>query len=243
MTGGTINAPRKAEIESSVSVSITENAGYVYTEGSLKYNNIPIENGSFIMPDEFVILTAEFVKNENYFALNEVLSNAKGYTYENYSKDSFANLTNTIKNVESLLTNNITVEESSKQISLLNDAINGLTKKYITTISLKYTPVLYINVPDMINNISVLVTYDNSTTLTVSGSDCIIDGFDATAIGEQNITITYGGVDGKATVIVRKREIGECTISGIADQIYDGITENYILALGVTYIRTNEMLI
>lgn len=241
-TGGTIHAPSKAEIESSVSVSVTENDGYVYTEGSLKYNDVQIENGSFIMPDELVILTAEFVKNENYFALNEVLSNAKSYTYEAYSEDSFANLTNTIRDAEASLTNNITAEESSKQIVLLQDAINGLSEKHISSITLNTSPLLYWNVPDMINNISVLITYDNSTTLTVTGSKCTIDGFDATVIGEQIITITYDGVVGKATVTVKKRKIEQCIFSGIEDQIYNGITENYRLCLGVSYIRTNETL-
>lgn len=241
-TGGTIQAPSWAEIESRVSVTITENNGYVYTEGSLKYNNIQIENGSFIMPDETVILTAEFVKNENYFALDEVLSEAKSYEYESYSKESFANLTNAINVAEAALTNNITAEESEKQITLLQTAINALKEKYISSISFKTTPLLYINVPNMINNISVLVTYDNSTAITVAGSDCVIEGFDATVIGTQTIIITYGGFAEEATVVVRKRILGECTVSEIADQLYDGIAKEYTPHPEICYVRTRENL-
>lgn len=240
--GGTINAPAKAEIESEVTVSVTENDGYVYTDGSLSYNGIPVENGSFIMPDEAVTLTAEFVRNENYFALNDVLTAAKSYTYQSYSKESFANLTDAINVAQTALVNNITAEESAAQTALLQAAIDGLEEKFISSVTLKTTPTLYINVPDMINDISVLVTYDNGTTLTVTGTDCTIEGYDASVLGEQSITITYGEVTGTASVTVQKRILDECTVSEIVDQIYDGVKEEYTTAPVVSYNRTNEIL-
>lgn len=240
--GGKINVASKAEIESEVKVTVTENDGYVYTEGSLVYNGIPVENGSFIMPDEAVTLTAEFVRNESYFALNEALATAKSYTYQSYSKESFANLTSVISAAEVALVNNITAEKSEKQIALLQAAIDGLEDKYIATVTLKTTPTLYINVSDMINDISVLVTYDNGTTITVTKAECTIDGYDASVLGEQSITITYGGVSGTVTVTVQKRLLDECAISNIVNTLYDGIKEEYTQAPIVTYNRTGERL-
>lgn len=241
--GGTINVSTTAEIESEVAVTVTENDGYVYTEGSLAYNGIPVENGSFVMPDDKVVITAEFVRNDNYFTLKEMLTTAKGYTYEPYSRDSFANLTATINTAETALVNNITAEESENQIALLQNAIDGLEDKYITAVSLNGTPILYINVPDMINNISFLVTYDNGTTITVTGAESTIVGFDAGVLGQQTITVTYGGFSSTVDVTVRKRVLYQCAISGITNQIYDGIKTEYTITPTITYYRTNDVLI
>jgi len=240
--GGAINVPQEAEIESEVIVTVTENDGYVYTEGSLAYNGVPIENGCFIMPDETVILTAEFVRNENYFALKEILDLAKSYTYQSYSKESFDNLTDAINVAETALVNNITADESQKQIALLQAAMSSLEDKYIVSVTLKTIPSLYINVPDMINDVSILVTYDNGTTLNVSGADCAIEGYDATMLGEQYITVMYGNVVGTVSVTVQKRLLSDCVIYDIFDQIYDGIKNEYSQKPSVLYSSTNEQL-
>ena len=239
--GGTINVPTTAEIESEVPVTVIEDAGYVYTEGSLAYNNIPVQNGSFVMPDEAVTLTAEFVRNENYFLLSDMISVAKSYTYESYSAASFSKLTSAIARAEVALVNNITAEDSENHISLLQASIDGLQEKYITMVALDTTPTLYINVPDMINNISVLVTYDNGTTITIAGSECTIVGYDSTILGEQSITVEYGGVSGVIKVDVQKRLIAQCIID-VNNQVYDGVKEQYTPTPIVSYIRTGETL-
>ena len=242
MDGGKIHAPTRAEIESEVTVTVSENDGYVYTDGSLSCNGIPVENGSFIMPDEAVVLTAEFVRNEGYFSLNEALTAAMAYTYEAYSKASFANLTSVINAAKTALVNNVTAEESENQIALLQSAIDGLEDKYIATVTLKTTPTLYIRVPDMIDHIPVLITYDNGTTITVTGADCMIEGYDASILGKQSITVTYGGVSGTVNVNVEKRLLSDCTVSEIADLIYDGIKTEYTQTPVVVYSLTNEVL-
>ena len=241
--GGKINVASKAEIESEVKVTIIENDGYVYTEGSLAYNGITIKNDSFIMPDEPVIITAEFLKNEGYFALKEALEEAKCYTYEAYSKESFANLSSVIKKAESVLINNITAEESEMQISLLKKAINGLKKRYVTSITLQALPIFYVNIVDTINSISLIVIYDNGITQTIKGADCVITGFDFSVSGEQLIDITYGSATLKVPITVYKRELAECTFSNIVDKmLYDGIKELYTQEPIITYNLTREVL-
>ena len=125
-TGGTIIAPSSAEIESVVSVTIVEDEGYVFEEGSLCYNGTPIINGTFEMPDEPVELTAIFTRNEHYFALKQAISNAKAITYELYSADSFAALQDTIATAEAALINHITAVDSTAHITALQAAINSL---------------------------------------------------------------------------------------------------------------------
>ena len=129
--GGILITDYEAEIESLVTVEIIENDGYIYKEGSLKYNDIEIENNSFIMPDEPVYLTAEFIRNEHYFALRDMLSVAKSYTYESYTEESFKVLVNTIANAEQALVNNISEEDSLNNIQSLQSAIDALEVKEI----------------------------------------------------------------------------------------------------------------
>lgn len=239
--GGAINVPAMAEIESKVSVTVTENEGYVYTEGSLACNNIPVLNNSFIMPDEAVTLTAEFIRNDNYFKLKDMIVIAKSYTYETYSALSFNNLSSAISAAETALVNNITADDSNNHISMLKLAIDNLQKKHITTVGLKDSPTLYVNVPDMINDIVVLVTYDNGTTITVTGKECIINGYNATILGEQSIIVGYGGVNGIVKIDVQKRLLNECIID-VKNQVYDGVKEQYTPAPVVSYTRTEDVL-
>ncbi len=127
-SGGYIVAPFSVEIESRVeNIRILENAGYIYVEGSLKYNGITVENNSFIMPDSPVVLTAEFLRNDNYFALKDKINQAKSYDCNDYSSASFAILTSAIENAEKALNNHITASESAGQIENLQNAIDLLS--------------------------------------------------------------------------------------------------------------------
>lgn len=139
VSGGRVKTMSSAEIESTVTVSIIENDGYMYTDGSLAYNGIPVENWSFVMPDETVIITAEFIKNENYFALSDLITTAKNYSAEGYSVGSFDNLTLSINDAEAALYNHITQSESSVQISKLRSAIERLS--YVEQSGLTYKDV------------------------------------------------------------------------------------------------------
>ena len=124
--GGTINVPATAVIESEVNVSYKPDEGYVYENGSLKYNEIVIENNSFIMPDETVFITATFNRNENYFTLKEKINEAKGYASSKYTKSSYKDLNSAISTAELYLVNDVSNENSTKQIELLSGAINNL---------------------------------------------------------------------------------------------------------------------
>lgn len=241
--GGEIISPSIAEIDSEVTVSVAENDGYVYTEGSLAYNGIAIKDNKFIMPDETVTLTAEFIRNENYFSLADAINSAKNYTYENYTKESFENLTTAINAAQRVLVNNITAEESCKYIKLLQSAVDGLKDKYISSIALKWSPTLYVDVPDMINSISIIVTYDNGTTINATGADCVIGGYDPSVLGNQTITVTYNGFVGELNVTVQKRRIFECSISNVTDCVYDGLKDEYTQVPTVAYYRTKETLL
>ncbi len=240
--GGKINVVSKAEIESEVAVSVTENNGYVYTEGSLQYNGKPIENGSFIMPDEAVVLTAEFVRNENYFLLSDKITQAQNYTYKEYSKESFSNLTQTIAEAKNSLVNNISQEDSEMLIAKLQQAIDDLENKYIVGLAINNTA-FYLNLPEMLNDMQVTVIYDNGITEIVSGSDCAFENFDAAVVGEQEITISYNGFSSAFVVEVQKRTITDCEIADVCDQIFDGIKDEYIQTPVLTYNRTGDVLI
>lgn len=129
---GTITAPAKAEIESTVSVTVTGNEGYVYQEGSLSYNGIPMVDNTFVMPDEPVVLTATFVRNEHYFALKEVLEVAKTYDSALYTAETYAVLGEAMADAVWVMFSNISEAESRKHIALLQQAISGLKYKRIT---------------------------------------------------------------------------------------------------------------
>ncbi len=241
VSGGTISAPTSAEIESEVSVSITENEGYVYTEGSLKCNETPIENGRFIMPDEAVTLTAEFIRNQNYFALKEKLNEAKKYTFQDYSAESFANLQNIITNAENVLTHNVSEEIANEHISALQNAESALTDKYIVEIWAEAIPELYIDVEDLIYNSTVVIYYDNSTYDYTSAFT--VENFDCNTLGEQEVIFKYGEFLYPTTVTVQKRQIVHTEADNIPDQLV--INSNTYLEpeLSLSYLYTNDNLV
>ena len=193
----TIDVPQMAEVDSEVHVSMYVKPGYVYVEGSLTYNGAKIENNSFIMPNEVVYLTAEFVKNENYFALKDALNTAKDYTYLTYSKESFAKLSAAINDANAALVNTITAEESSKHISLLQEAIDGLQERFITKIEVTTLPnkVNYLESKELLDVTGGKVTlyYDNDVTEVIDLTSSMISGFNNIEIGEQELTVAYQG--------------------------------------------------
>lgn len=212
---GKINVVSSAEIDSEVAVTVTENAGYIFDEASLKYNGILIENNRFIMPDEPVLITAVFNRNDAYFALKDKIDEAAAIKYNNYSVESYANLTTALSAARAGLINHITEEESQNLIAMLQSAIDGLAAKHPVAISVRNTPVLYLGIDNLREQIVVTLTYDNNTTETLT--DYEIDGFDCDTLGDQQLQISYVGISTEFTVTVQKRRIADCNISEIVD--------------------------
>lgn len=240
-SGGSINAPTSAVIESTVNVSVTEKEGYVYTEGSLCYNGNKTNNGSFVMPDEAVTLTAEFVRNENYFALKEKIAEAKAYTYENYSAATFGDLQNAINNAESTLFNNVSAEVANEHIAALQNAEANLTDKFITEIAATNIPKLYLGVEELIYNTEITVYYDNGTTETTTAFT--VDNFDCSVLGTQTVTFNYGIASCMANITVIKRNISHIEAEDIPDQIYVNGNTYFEPQISATYPLTGEELI
>lgn len=240
---GVITTPTKAEIESTVSVAVTENAGYVYEEGSLSYNGIPIVNNTFVMPDEPVVLTANFARNDNYFALTDKIAAAKSYTYDLYTTESFTVLMQVIATAEGVLNNYITKAESDAQIALLQQAIDGLVARGVVSIDVVAMPKFYVNVPSAIGDLMLRVTYDNGVTKDVSASECIVSNFEISALGNQTIILTYEGFAKEVDVCVELRNLAECTGLETVDMLFDGQTQEYVQSFQLTYPLTGETLV
>lgn len=61
MVNGTVTADKQSAAPGeNVTVTVTPDEGYRLVEGSLKGNGTPIENNRFVMPEEDVVITAEF---------------------------------------------------------------------------------------------------------------------------------------------------------------------------------------
>jgi len=239
--GGTITAPSVGVIESQIDVCYTENEGYIFTEGSLCYNGIPIENGAFIMPDEDVTITAEFVYNPHYFALKEKLALAKTYTYQNYSAESFAALQSAISSADSVLENHITETVSDEHISVLQTAIDSLADKYIVSLSVFSVPVIYIGMKSTINETILLIAYDNSTTEYTG--NFTVENFDCMQAGLQTVTFIYGDFSVETEIEVISRSITEVICTPIPDQIYSGAGTTSTPELEITFPETGETLV
>ncbi len=123
---GTLTVPSKAEIESTVTVTPVPDEGCIYTVDSITVNGEIIEGDTFIMPDEDVVVSAEFVVNDYYFALKEILTEAKEIDQTIYFSESVSVLQTAIDNAQNSLVNDISQEESDARISELQTAINDL---------------------------------------------------------------------------------------------------------------------
>ena len=137
VVGGIVNAPSSAEIESSVFVTVTENEGYIFTEGSLKINGETIAPGSFVMPDVPVTITAEFVRNENYFALKDAIAAARKIPSIGYTNASVEQLQDAIALAQASIRNHISEAESNALISAIDEAEQALESSCKAQIAMK----------------------------------------------------------------------------------------------------------
>lgn len=129
--GGDILVAQDAEYESEVTVSVLEWDGFMYVEGSLTWNDNPLEGNSFVMPNEPVYLYAEFRENEFFWSLLDAIYDASRFDPESYSEESFIVLQNAIQEAINSLDNHISESESNSKIELINAAITNL--EYIDT--------------------------------------------------------------------------------------------------------------
>ena len=116
------------EVDSLVTFTVVPNQGYVIEDGSLKINGTTIENNSFIMPDEDVVISAVCARNENYFNLKDSINNAKYYKKSDYTTESYKELTKAISVAESYLYNNVSKEDSEYASGTIEVAINHLER-------------------------------------------------------------------------------------------------------------------
>ncbi|MBE6904448.1 MAG: hypothetical protein E7480_07560 [Ruminococcaceae bacterium] len=238
--GGTIYVPSSAEIDSVVNVSLIEDNGYVYKADSLCVNGTKIENSSFIMPDEPVTVSAEFVRNENYFALKEMIEKVQGYTYEDYSAQSFDDLRNAIFDAQEALKNDISVQTVNEHIAALQAAEQKLTQKFIVDLKIVYYADLYLDVPELIYDFALSVIYDNGTS--EAAPYYTVSDFDASVLGEQLVTFSYGGVSKAETVVVFKRNITCSTVDELPSYAFSK-GESYEPEVSLTYEHYNEKLV
>lgn len=203
--GGSIAVPGKAEIESWVRVSLIEKEGYVYREGSLKYNGNPVENGQFFMPDENVVLTAEFVRNDAYFSLENKIDEARAVSFGDYSAKSYSALQDAIRNAQQVLENHISAELSALHVENLNAALFSLESKYGVSIAVIRVPKLYYSQEQLLKDIVVQLTYDNGTVDIIT--DYEIEHLDIRLLGEQTVTVKYDTLSTECTVIVERASI------------------------------------
>lgn len=190
---GTLTVAAKAEIESNVTVTPVENEGYIYTENSITVNGVAIEGNTFTMPDEDVVLSAEFVRNDYYFALKDALTTATAIDQTMYSAETTNALKIAITNAQNSLVNNITQEESDVRIAELQSAINQLSPRYIVSISTDLTDVLVVmqNAETPLSTVGVSANYDNGTSVVIANYK--VTGLDVSTLGVQAVTLSYQG--------------------------------------------------
>ena len=239
--GGTINVPIFAPIEETLEIPIIENDGYVFCEGSLMYNGIPVVHGQFIMPDEPVIITAEFERNDNYFALLDGITEAKAVSGDGYSAKSFASLQEVIAAAEESLANAVSAEVSRYYVGRLQQCIEELQTRYIVGLSVKAAGVLYWNAPEQIEKITIEVAYDNGTSKDIKGLDCSISGYDSTNYEPQIITVTYNGFSANLSVTVRKVPIASVLYEAIPAQLFYGSAVTPVPTLTSRYNEGTEL--
>lgn len=220
---GSIQVDNCPEIETVVLVSIIPDDGYIYAEGTLMCDGEPVEGNQFVMPDKPVTLTAEFVKNEAYFALHSAITEAESYmaNEEQFSATSFAVLRNAIDHARGVLVNTITDETSSTYVKLLSEAINQLSYRYVVSLAIQNAR-LYWDADYLIERISIVVTYDNGTEEIVRGSDCTINGYNSRTYDPQEIEVIYDGFSANLEVIVRREPINLALSEVIPTQLYYG---------------------
>ena len=123
---GTLTVPSKAEIESTVTVTPVPNEGCVFVADSITVNGKAIKGNTFVMPDENVVIGAQFYVNEHYFTLKEVLTEATGIDRTLYSSATASELKTAIDNAQNSLVNTISQAESEARITELEKTMNNL---------------------------------------------------------------------------------------------------------------------
>lgn len=123
---GILDVPTTAEIESIVTVVPVPNEGCIFISNSITVENEKIEGNTFVMPDNDVLICAEFVVNDYYFLLKKVLNEAKGIDQTLYLKETVQVLQNAINNAQNSLVNDISQEESNARIKELQSAMSDL---------------------------------------------------------------------------------------------------------------------
>ena len=240
-SGGFITAPASAEIESLVTVSVTEEDGYVFQEGSISCNGVPIDGFCFEMPDEPVVLTAVFTRNEAYFALLEAIEAAEAVDYVPYSAESYAALLDAISEARDALINHITDQESEAQIAALQAAAEALQPRIATSLTIQSVPVLYVGLADSIQDMTVLVTYDNGWSEPAAG--WTVENFDCAVPGQQEILISCQGVTAAQTVTVQLRPLSLVSAEPIPDQLFLGDGTAFEPTPVLTFDLTGETLV
>lgn len=204
---GTLTVAAKAEIESTVTVTPVENEGYIYTENSITVNGVAIEGNTFTMPDEDIVLSAEFIRNDYYFALKNALTTATAIDQAMYSAETTSALKTAIINAQNSLVNNITQEESDVRIAELQSAINQLSPRYIVSISTDLTDVLVVmqNAKTPLSTVVVSANYDNGTSVVIANYK--VTGLDVSTLGVQAVTLSYQGFTTEISVRVTTQAI------------------------------------
>ncbi len=95
----------------------------IYPQISLSSNS---SVSSFIMPDEDVYISANYVVNQSYFHLKNAIEEASEIKGNIYTKSSYDNLQSIIVECKNLLTYDISQELSQEMVSKLQNTINSL---------------------------------------------------------------------------------------------------------------------
>ena len=233
---GTITAPAKATIESEVTVSVTENTGFILDESSLKCNGVPFTNFTFVMPDEPAVITAVCNRNTYYFNLLDKIGEARAIDFRDYSTESYSNLVNVIQTAGNSLYNHITKAESDAYIQSINEAIAALKARYVIDIDAigktEYFCGQSINPEDF----TVLAIYDNGTV--EERHDYTTNEIDFDNVGYQTLIITAAGISKEYQIGVYNRVVASSVSVGhdISADIYMQIGKN-VLANETAFLK------
>lgn len=123
----------EAEKDTIVTVTVAPDEGYRLKEGSLKANDVAIENNQFTMPAEAVTITAAFEKIPvpvNKDALRAAIADAEALDGDNYTVESWSSLQKALAKAKAALWNeHMTQEAVNTEEQTLRDAMNALEKK------------------------------------------------------------------------------------------------------------------
>lgn len=103
--------------DETVEVIVVPNSGYRIDESKLLFNKTNFKNNKFVMPDEDVTITAEFVIDDLYFVtINEAENSTATMAREDYSINSLVNIRLTPKNGFKIDENSIQIISNEEEI-------------------------------------------------------------------------------------------------------------------------------